>query len=151
MNEIYIAKWDDSKWLMLSSCLFAIPAGFAFYNKLYAYSSLLVLTSLVSANYWRKATYSWRRNMDLVLARISFSTFVFTGVLHVRHLPSMITGYTGLFVLIYSYNLSGKLWKADNPHWYKYHVLFHVLMMCEQLLILESVVVYMRSAEIKNV
>ena len=140
-NEIYVAKWDDSKWLMMSSFLFTIPAGFAFYNKLYAYSSLLLVTSLASANYWRKATYSWRRNLDLVVARVSFITFVSTGIIYVRYTPYLIIGYSGLGVLLYSYNFSGKLWKANNPHWFKYHVLFHVIMMFEQLLILESVVV----------
>ena len=139
MNDVYIAKWNDSKWLTLSSFLFAIPSWFAYHNQLYSYSTLLLITSLVSANYWRKATYSWRRNMDLIVARISFCTFAITGALYVRYIPYVIIGYTGFGVLIYSYHVSGTLWKVNNPSWYRYHALFHVLLMFEQLLILDSI------------
>ena len=60
---IYIAKWKHAKWLVLSSLLFTIPSFYAYHNKLYFYSTLLFFISLISVNYWRKATYSWRRNM----------------------------------------------------------------------------------------
>lgn len=34
---------------------FTIPSIYAFINNLYSYSILLLFTSLISANYWRKA------------------------------------------------------------------------------------------------
>ena len=136
--SVVIATWDHSKWLVLSSFLFSIPAIFAYYKKLYAYAYLLLLTSLVSANYWRIATYSWRRNMDLVLARISLFTFTSNGVLHVRYIPYMIVGYGGMCGMVYSYDISGKLWEVNNPNWYKYHVLFHMIMTIELFIILDS-------------
>ena len=58
-NEKYIATWEHSKWLVASSFFFMIPAGYACMNQLYFYCVLLGFTSLISANYWRKATYSW--------------------------------------------------------------------------------------------
>jgi hypothetical protein len=134
-----IAIWDHSKWLFLSSFLFTAPAIFAYHLELYTYSYLLVLTSLVSANYWRVATYSWRRNMDLVLARISLFTFISNGVIYVRYIPYMIVGYSGMYGMYYSYNLSGKLWDVKDPNWYKYHVLFHIIMTIELFIILDSV------------
>lgn len=88
--------------------------------------------------------------MDLIVARVSFSVFVTTGILHVRDLPHLIAGYTGLCILVYSYHISGKLWKENDPNWYKYHVLFHVLLMFEQLLILESVIVPRIKYQTKN-
>ena len=134
-----IAVWDHSKWLVLSSFLFTAPAIFAYNRELYLYSYLLVLTSLVSANYWRIATYSWRRNMDLVLAKISLFTFISTGVIHVRYIPYMIVGYGGMGGMFYSYTRSGKLWDVNNPDWYKYHVLFHIIMTMELFIILDSI------------
>jgi hypothetical protein len=69
---MYIACWQHTKWLFLSSFFFTIPAIYAYINNLYFHSILLLFTSLISANYWRKATYSWRRNMDLIFAKFSF-------------------------------------------------------------------------------
>ena len=139
LNEIFIASWDHSKWLTLSSFCFMFPAFYAYNKHMYFYSTLLLLTSLVSANYWRKATYSWRRNLDLVFAKISFIIFVSNGIMYVRKIRYIITGYTGLLVLLYCYYLSGKLLETKNDHWYKYHILFHIIMMYEQFIILNSI------------
>ena len=34
-NEIYIAHWEQTRWLVLSSFFFMIPATYAFINQLY--------------------------------------------------------------------------------------------------------------------
>jgi hypothetical protein len=139
IDEIYIAKWNHTKWLVVSSFLFTIPAIYAYFYKLYPYSVLLCVTSLISANYWRKATYSWRRNMDLIFAKISFVVFVSNGVLFVRKPFYVITGYTGLVLLSYCYYLSGKLLELKKDDWYKYHFVFHFIMMYEQFIIIDSI------------
>lgn len=139
IEEKYIAVWEQSKWLVLSSYFFIIPAVYAYINKLYYYSILLTCTSLISANYWRKATYSWRRNTDLIFAKISFTVFVTNGIIYVRQIHYIITGYSGLCILLYCYYLSGKLLEVKNNNWYKYHMLFHLIMMYEQLIILDSI------------
>ena len=76
MKHKYIAKYEQSKWLVLSSLFFMIPALYAFFMNLYFYFILLSLTTIISCGYWIKATYSWRRNLDLVFAKISFISFV---------------------------------------------------------------------------
>lgn len=53
-NEIYMAEWKHSRWLVLSSGFFVIPSIYSYYIKFYGFSILLLLTSLISANYWRK-------------------------------------------------------------------------------------------------
>jgi hypothetical protein len=134
-----IASWDESKWLVLSSCLFTLPACYAYYHEMYSYASLLVLTSVVSANFWRDANYSWRRDMDLVVAKRSLLTFISTGVIYVRYIPYMVAAYPGLCALAYAKYLSGKLWENKNPDWYKYHVLFHIVLCFELFIVLDSV------------
>jgi hypothetical protein len=136
-KEIYIAQWCNSKWLVASSFFFMIPAGYACMNQLYFYTALLGFTSLVSANYWRRATYSWRRNLDLVASKISFVVFVSKGVLYVR--TPHYCGYTGLVLLFYCYYLSGKLFALKNDDWYKYHIAFHFFIMCEQIIVIDSI------------
>lgn len=136
--EIYIALWDHSKYITLSSFCFMFPAIYAYYNAQHFYCIVLLLTSVISANYWRKATYSWRRNADLVFAKISFTVFVTNGIIHINYFPYVITGYSGLVILVYCYYLSGKLLEQKNNNWWKFHVLFHLIMMYEQFIILDN-------------
>lgn len=138
-NEKQILIWEHSKWLVLSSFFFIIPATYAYANQLYFYCVLLGFTSLISANYWRKATYSWRRNLDLVASKVSFVVFASNGVLYVRRSQYLVTGYSVLVLLLYCYYLSGKLFALKNDDWYKYHMAFHFFIMCEQIIVIDSI------------
>lgn len=137
--EKEIAIWEDTRWIVGSSYFFMIPAFFSFFRGLYFYSILLGLTSIISANYWRKATYSWRRNMDLIFAKLSFSIFFYNGIIHVTTWFYRIICYSGLFFLIYCYYSSDKFLKMGNPNWWKFHCFFHFLMMMEQFIIIDSI------------
>ena len=134
--DIIIAPWETTKWLVLSSFFFMVPAWHYYINSLPSYSALLLCTSLVSANYWKKATYSWRRHMDLCVAKLSFVIFLSNGVYYVRSPQSMIPGYGGLAVLSYCYYMSRKQYTLNDKYWYKYHMAFHAIMAYEQTLIL---------------
>lgn len=138
-DETYIAYWHQTKWLVLSSFFFTIGASYAYSKHLYSYSILLFFTSFISANYWRKATYSWRRDMDLIVAKMSFVVFVSNGVYYVRTIEYMIPGYIGLLCLVYSYYLSAKFYRLKHNNWYKYHFMFHLIMAFEQMIILDSI------------
>jgi hypothetical protein len=138
-KDIYIAQWEDTRWLVLSSFFFTVPSIYAFIINMYSYSFLLLCTSLISANYWRKATYSWRRNMDLIFAKISFVVFFSNGVYYVKSVGYVISGYSGIIVLLYCYYLSGKLLQLKNNNWYKYHIMFHLIMAYEQTIIIDSI------------
>jgi hypothetical protein len=138
-NDLHIAQWEQSRWLVLSSFFFTIPSIYAFINNLYSYSILLLFTSLISANYWRKATYSWRRSMDLVFSKISFVIFFSNGVVYVKSVNYLITGYSGIIILLYCYYLSEKLFQLKNNNWYKYHMIFHLIIAYEQIIILDSI------------
>ena len=116
------------------------PAIYSYYYELYSYAVLLTLTSLISANYWRDATHGWRRDADLLFAKISFTVFVANGLYYVRITPYVIVGYPGLFLLSYCYYLSGKYLTEKNGLWWRFHMLFHLIMMCEQMMIIDSIV-----------
>lgn len=124
--------------IVLSSFFFIIPSIYAYINNLYYYSVLLIFTSLISANYWKKATYSWRRNLDLCFSKISFCVFISSGVIYIK--TSLVHGFSVLFVLLYLYYLSGKLLKSGNNNWYKYHFLFHLIITYEQIIILNAII-----------
>ena len=130
-------NWNHTKWLVLSSMFFMVPSVYAFSNKLYSLGFLLNCTSLISANYWRKATYSWRRNLDLVFSKIAFVVFVSNGVFYIRTINYIVPSYAGLVALSYCYYLSGKLY--PNNDWYKYHFAFHLILTFEQFIVIRSI------------
>jgi hypothetical protein len=140
VNDNVIAEWRHTKWITLSSFSFMIPAVVTFYHKMYDHTIILFLTSIISANYWRKATYSWRRNLDLIFAKISLIFYVYNGVKYVNTISDMIFGYSGLVLIIVLYYLSGELLKKKNERWYECHVCFHLWMVYEQLLIIKNII-----------
>jgi hypothetical protein len=141
MTDLYIAPWSKSKYLFTTSFLFLIPSAYSYYCQLYLYSSVLLLVSLASANYWRKATYGWRRNIDIICAKMSFALFFSSGVWYVRSIAYMIPGYSGLLSMPYCYYKSNIYYKNAAAYniWLYYHMSFHFLLCCEQTLIIHSV------------
>ena len=136
-----IAPWEQTKWITLSSMFFILPATYALCNNIYYHSSLLFITSLISANYWRKAQLSWRRDLDFAVAKITMITGVSTGIMYIR--PPYVTIFvTGLTGLSYCYYLSNHLYAVKNPNWWKYHVAFHALLTCEQFLVFYIMVIH---------
>ena len=141
-DEIYLASWEHTKWLVLSSSFFLFPSMFAFYHHLYFHSFLLCSTSIISANYWRKPTYSWRRTMDLLFSKISFSWFFLHGVFYIHSTPHIIFAvsntclFSSCFLLSSYYFYKHQDICGSEEVWYKYHFLFHTLMTLEQYHIL---------------
>ena len=123
----------------MSSFFFLIPSIYAYVNSLYFFFILSLFTSLISANYWRNPINSWRRNMDLIFSKIAFVIFLPNAIIYVSYTPYLITGYFGLVILLYCFYLSEKLFKLQNNNWYKYHMLFHFIVMYEQLIVLRSI------------
>lgn len=135
LQDQNLAKWEESRWLVLSSSFLLIPASYGYSKKLYYYSGLLVFTALVSANYWRKATYSWRRTLDLIISKITFGVFTCSGIYY-NYIPLNIFNYPGL---IYCFYLSNKLWEIQNNNWWKYHMAFHVIISYESVMIIKKI------------
>ena len=134
-----IVSWEYSRWLCLSSFLFMIPSIYSFYYKHYFITISLGMTSLISANYWRKATNSFRRNLDLIYSKIIFLIYGSNGIYYIRYIPYVITAYSGLFIIIYSYRQSNLLFQKQQPEWLNYHILFHVILTYELMIFLHSI------------
>ena len=102
-------------------------------------SGLLFATSVISANYWRNATCSWRRTLDLVFSKISFVIFFYNGIIYVKKIEHKIVGYTGTIFVLYCYYQSANLLQRKDENWWKYHFLFHVIIAMEQMLVLYGI------------
>jgi hypothetical protein len=130
-----LAPWAETRWITLSSCLLLLPSYYAYLRQFYIYSAIILGTSIVSANYWRHATYSWRRTLDLWVAKGTVTFFTVNGVL-IYNIPYMVAAYGGLIPLAYCYYLSDTKFRANNAQWVLYHFLFHCMLIYETLLII---------------
>ncbi len=131
-----VAPQSQTKWLAYSSCLFLFPCIYTVLYRLWFYASVLWLTSFISWMYWIYPVYGVRRNLDLVFAKVAFCVFFGSGVVYVRSLPCMLVGYSGTCILGFCFYMSHSCFQRRLESWWKYHVIFHWLLMCEQFLVL---------------
>jgi hypothetical protein len=135
-DDIFLASWEHSKWLVLSSSFFLFPSMYAFYHHLYLHSFLLFSTSFISANYWRKPTFSWRRTLDLFFSKFSFSWFFLHGVFYIHSTPHLIFALSNACLFSSCFLLSSHFFYKHQDTWYIFHFLFHTLMTFQQYHIL---------------
>ena len=146
--DIYVAQIEQTKWLVISSLLMILPSIYSFIYGLYFFTTLIILTSFISAFFWMQATCSWRRNTDLIFAKISFIIFLYNGINNINTPFCIISGYSLLCILLYCYYLSEKLLYEKNKNWMKYHFIFHLLLVFEMFIILYSIILNQKSLKI---
>jgi len=132
-NNNLLVEWKDSRWLVLSSALFGLPSIYGFQKSAVLHSTLLVVTSGVSMGYWVCAKHSWRRNLDICLAKASAVIFVVSGIYNIRTVYVCMF-YPGCIGFLYMYYLSAKYYRK-NPLWISYHFIFHLIIAMETSLI----------------
>jgi hypothetical protein len=141
-EDIYILEWDKSKYLVLSSALMLLPSVYAYLNNLYWLSSILFGVSFISINFWRKATYSIRRNIDICLANAATVVFAYNGFYYFVLSEVWISMFVCSFFIAYYFYLSNILYKNKDERWYKYHLLFHIGMIYNQTFVIYTIVNY---------
>jgi hypothetical protein len=77
--------------------------------------------------------------MDLIFAKFAFIVFASNGILYVKSVFYVISGSSGVMILLYCYHLSSKLYELKNNNWYKYHFIFHIILTYEQFIIIDSI------------
>lgn len=127
----------ESTILTISSFLFMIPGYYAYQTELYLYSIVSVITSLVSANHWRHPMEGWRRNADLITAKVSFVIYTISGCVFLRKNLYLlyIAGPVYVMIIVFYY-LSNYFRKIDSELWVYFHLLFHISAVLEKYLIL---------------
>lgn len=136
----YVAPYRQTRWLVLSSLFFLVPSIYGYRRNKYLLANTALITSLCSVNFWRDATYCYRRSADLIIGKIAFIIYMVQGVKYVTWTPFVVTGYTALAGLIYCYYMSNK--HADSELWWKYHMMFHLLISYNQFIGIKSVADY---------
>ena len=141
-TDVYLVDWRESRWLVLTSMASLIPTTYSFSNGLYFLSTVSLISTFISANYWRKATISSRRDMDLTLQKFAFFIYLFHGFYYVR--GYRIIAFTpGVMFLLYNYYYSNQYYYEKKREWLNYHIWFHMMVLTEQMVVLESVQHYL--------
>ena len=114
----------DCYWrLVFSSSFFLIPAIYAYTLRLYYLAFTSVMTTFISVNFWRRADpHSWRKTMDVVFARFSFSVFFLSGCFFIKNSSLFVTGWMVGILIVCFYMLS----MNAGSHWIYFHMLFHL-------------------------
>jgi len=120
-NKILSCK--EARYLALSSCFFLYPIYHGFSCGVYGYTIPLFLSWFFSVNYWRNPCYSWRRDADILCSQISCTMFSSLFVFVVKN-PLYYTNISGAY---YLFSISNEKFEQGCPHWWKWHVLFHLL------------------------
>ena len=121
----HVLPFKYSVWLVLSSFSFLVPAGLALRLSLYWHCAVYCVTAAASANYWRKAQFGFRRNVDVLVARLSFVFTVISGALRIHGLKVLIVGWTLAFAIPVAYKLSIYFEKKRAPLWLMAHFSMH--------------------------
>jgi len=124
--------------LVVTSALFLIPGGYAYYKHLYGMSTVIVVTSIVSMNYWRHPVPSLRKTCDLLCSKTCFVIMVYQGIRHVHYRPYLIASYPILGIMITSFFLSNWLYNRGNKYWYMFHIVFHMSIVANKTMIVDS-------------
>ena len=122
-----------TKWLVLSSCFFLVPAIYAFLHAhTILYGFLSIFTTICSINHWRCAEDGYRRQIDRVVAIIAFIIYFVTGCIYFPIYLSILTFTTiGL-----SFATSNYLSKIHHEYWALVHVLFHLSVSITKIIII---------------
>jgi hypothetical protein len=138
MQKNKIISINDSYLLIISSCFFIIPALIAFTKKIFFLSILSTITTIVSVNYWRNAIVGFRRNMDLITAKVSFIIYFTVGIFCIKDIKLYTIGIPGVFAIGFFYYMSNKYWKLNSKLWIYFHMLFHLFVALEQSFVICS-------------
>lgn len=134
-----VASWNSSKYITASSFAFSLPIVYFIHEKesehLKAPCGILILSSLISANYWRNALYDWRRSLDIYMARFTFSYYFFNGCMVIPFPFNMIGLGTSLGSLQLFHKATNE-YNKKNKYWFKYHLGFHGLLTINSFLVL---------------
>ena len=125
-DDTTVMPWFYSRWLTFSSCFFLIPAFVALRGGCRKLAVLYVITAFVSANYWRRCSRGFRRNADLIMAKVSFFATLAVGIVNVRdfNIIAAIWAHTVLIGVLYG--LSSYFHSCETLRWLPVHGVMHI-------------------------
>lgn len=134
-DNTLIVPYNKSKFLVYSSTCFLYPCYVSYIQNKYNICLFILITYLISINYWKDCRYSWRRNIDLVWSRITLVYFFYNGVYHIHYNNDKLIGTTlvPIFTICFYKSVQFK------QNWYLFHMLFHLFTSYGMLIIVNNI------------
>lgn len=142
--DILFAKmrtWQNTKWICFSSTFFMVPAlcdciclqfiqrqmQCPQYQIQRQWLSLLMVTAtIISILYWQNAIKGWRRDLDLVFAKVACFMIYIIATTTISHFFVQVLCYLLWLPLGFCYWNATKHIEQGSIHWIKYHFGFHI-------------------------
>lgn len=119
----YDVELYQSRTLICTSSLTAIPIVIAYKRGLYFHAITSVGNFAFSVLYWYKPVHGWRRNLDLLYEKYAFCVYLISGVFFMPPGLCAFIFYVGTIALAHCYLSTMKYPKK----WLQYHILFHLI------------------------
>lgn len=133
------SKFILNKYIVLSSLLFIIPAFIALQSVHLIYFTILYLiTTFASINYWIYPVNGLRRNIDLIIGRLSFIITVICGILFIKNRKILILGYFLILGIIICYYYSNYFGNINSEYWCLCHFLMHIFICIGMIIVILS-------------
>ena len=129
-NVLRVKNTEHTKLICWSSCLFFICSLFSFYKQQYLDGCLLLFGFMISINYWRKPTYSWRRTFDLFYQKGLVIFFFISAIIYINNINqlTLLLG-SGIFILIF-YIFASLYFIEKQDNWIYFYICFHITAFC---------------------
>ena len=136
LKKVLKDAFPKGKSLVISSLFFLIPSIYAGTHHVYSLSLLSAVTSAISINYWRDPCVGWRRNMDLMFAKISFVVYFLCGLYNIPKNENML--YFSVIIIATCYGISNYFWIQKIRYWVYVHMIFHMFVAFGQFIVVDG-------------
>lgn len=121
--------------LITTSSIFLVPAIYGYSKSIHSLSTMTVLTTICSINYWRCPNTQWALALDRTTAVVSCIAYFLYGVKNIKTQKIKIMSFISCSI-IGSYAVSHGLSLRGSHKWLYAHVAFHFFTTTGKLLIL---------------
>jgi hypothetical protein len=124
--------------LISTSAMFLVPALYGYRNSIHSLSTLSVLTTLCSINFWRYPIPDWRLTLDKTMATTSGIVYFLYGHNNIKNPKMKILGYLNMCSILGFYILSQILHSHNSQYWIYSHMIFHFFTTTGKLLVVHN-------------
>lgn len=122
--------------LISTSTLFLLPALYGYTNSMHSLSTLSLLTTLCSINFWREPINGWRLTLDQTMATTSGIIYFLYGYNKIKNPRIKMLRYCNATAIVGCYMCSKILYSRGSPNWVYSHMAFHLFTTTGKLLVI---------------
>ena len=122
-NSTWLATPHESTVLCVSSLQAGLPSALAWYHGELAFALVGFMVMVCSINFWRRPLAGWRRDMDLVVAKVGAACQIYSSFF--RPQQSQIVFLALALIGLLLYLRAALLWNEGKRCWVGVHFVFH--------------------------